>query len=238
MLEDAARTRHEPRVGDRSLDVREQIRACGVVPVVALGRAQDGPRLGAALGEAGLPCAEITLRTAAGIEAIALMRTALPDLLVGAGTVLSVDQAVRAIETGSTVHRESRALGRGRRRVHRPRHPGLPGGGHADRGHARARCRGHRAEVLPRRLRRRACPPQGAGWALPVRAVHPHRWHRSRRHRGIPGVAIGARRWRQLDGAPGAACRGGLGRRSRGWPRKRSPPSRRRRVPVARDRAS
>lgn len=101
MLEDAARTRHEPRVGDRSLDVREQIRACGVVPVVALGRAQDGPRLGAALGEAGLPCAEITLRTAAGIEAIALMRTALPDLLVGAGTVLSVDQAVRAIETGA-----------------------------------------------------------------------------------------------------------------------------------------
>jgi len=72
-----------------------------VVPVVAIGRAQDGPKLGAALRDAGLPCAEITLRTAAGIEAITLMRSAQPDLLVGAGTVLSVDQADRAIDAGA-----------------------------------------------------------------------------------------------------------------------------------------
>ena len=72
-----------------------------MVPVVAIGRAQDGPKLGAALRDAGLPCAEITLRTAAGIEAITLMRSAQPDLLVGAGTVLSVDQADRAIDAGA-----------------------------------------------------------------------------------------------------------------------------------------
>jgi 2-dehydro-3-deoxyphosphogluconate aldolase/(4S)-4-hydroxy-2-oxoglutarate aldolase len=83
------------------LDVRDRIRVCGVVPVVAIGRAQDGLALGAALRDAGLPCAEITLRTAAGIEAIGLMRAQQPDLLVGAGTVLSVDQADRAIDAGA-----------------------------------------------------------------------------------------------------------------------------------------
>jgi len=83
------------------LDVREQIRECGIVPVVAIGRAQDGPRLGVALIEGGLPCAEITLRTPAGIEAISLMRAAQPDLLVGAGTVLTTDQAARAIDAGA-----------------------------------------------------------------------------------------------------------------------------------------
>jgi 2-dehydro-3-deoxyphosphogluconate aldolase/(4S)-4-hydroxy-2-oxoglutarate aldolase len=83
------------------LDVRDRIRACGIVPVVAIARAQDGPTLGAALRDAGLPCAEITLRTAAGIEAIERMRAQLPDLLVGAGTVLSVGQADRAIDAGA-----------------------------------------------------------------------------------------------------------------------------------------
>lgn len=83
------------------MDVRDRIRVCGVVPVVAIGRAQDGPRLGAALTDAGLPCAEITLRTAAAIEAIELMRAAQPELLVGAGTVLSVEQADRAIDAGA-----------------------------------------------------------------------------------------------------------------------------------------
>ena len=83
------------------MDVREHIRTCGVVPVVAIASAQDAPRLGAALADAGLSCAEITLRTAAGIEAIELMRTARPDMVVGAGTVLSVDQAVHAIDAGA-----------------------------------------------------------------------------------------------------------------------------------------
>ena len=51
--------------------------------------------------DAGLMCAEITLRTAAGIEAMTLLRAAQPDLLVGAGTVVSVDQADRAIDAGA-----------------------------------------------------------------------------------------------------------------------------------------
>ena len=87
--------------GVRSLDVRDRIRVHGVVPVVAVGHAQDGSALGAALRDAGLSCAEITLRTPAGIEAIALMRAQQPDLLVGAGTVLSVEQADRAIDAGA-----------------------------------------------------------------------------------------------------------------------------------------
>jgi 2-dehydro-3-deoxyphosphogluconate aldolase/(4S)-4-hydroxy-2-oxoglutarate aldolase len=85
----------------RTLDVRERIRGWGVVPVVAIARAEDGPRLGAALVDGGLPCAEITLRTAAGLEAIMSMRSARPEMLVGAGTVLSVDQAAQAIDAGA-----------------------------------------------------------------------------------------------------------------------------------------
>ncbi len=83
------------------MDVRDRIRAAGVVPVVAIRRAADAPRLGAALADAGLPCAEITLRTPAGIEAIALLRAAQPALLVGAGTVLSVEQADQAMDAGA-----------------------------------------------------------------------------------------------------------------------------------------
>ncbi len=90
-----------PSSGDRSVDVRERIRQCGVIPVVAIGRAEDAPALGEALADAGLPCAEITLRTPAGLEAIRLLRQAQPGLLVGAGTVLSPDQASRAIDAGA-----------------------------------------------------------------------------------------------------------------------------------------
>ncbi len=83
------------------MDIRERIARCGVIPVVAIGRAEDAPDLGGALADAGLACAEVTLRTAAGLAAIRSMRTAHPDMLVGAGTVLNPDQAARAIDAGA-----------------------------------------------------------------------------------------------------------------------------------------
>jgi 2-dehydro-3-deoxyphosphogluconate aldolase / (4S)-4-hydroxy-2-oxoglutarate aldolase len=85
----------------QALDVRERIQASGVIPVVAIGRAEDALALGAALVDAGLPSAEVTLRTPAGLDAIRRMRSALPALLVGAGTVLTSDQAVSAIQAGA-----------------------------------------------------------------------------------------------------------------------------------------
>jgi 2-dehydro-3-deoxyphosphogluconate aldolase/(4S)-4-hydroxy-2-oxoglutarate aldolase len=74
----------------------------GIIPVVAIERAEDAKALGQALLAGGLPCAEITFRTAAAEEAIRSMATAFPEMLVGAGTVLSADQARRAVAAGAT----------------------------------------------------------------------------------------------------------------------------------------
>jgi 2-dehydro-3-deoxyphosphogluconate aldolase/(4S)-4-hydroxy-2-oxoglutarate aldolase len=79
----------------------EQIQALGVVPVVAIENATDAPQLGRALVAGGLPCAEITFRTAAAPEAIRLMAAECPDVLVGAGTVLTVVQAETAVANGA-----------------------------------------------------------------------------------------------------------------------------------------
>lgn len=82
------------------VDVLQRIGELGVVPVIAIDNAADAPKLGRALLDGGLPCAEITFRTAAAAEAIELMTAECPDVLVGAGTVMTVDQARRASEAG------------------------------------------------------------------------------------------------------------------------------------------
>jgi 2-dehydro-3-deoxyphosphogluconate aldolase/(4S)-4-hydroxy-2-oxoglutarate aldolase len=73
----------------------------GLVPVVVLKDAADAEPLGHALLVGGLPCAEITFRTAAAEAAIRAMTSALPELLVGAGTVLTVAQAETAMAAGA-----------------------------------------------------------------------------------------------------------------------------------------
>jgi 2-dehydro-3-deoxyphosphogluconate aldolase/(4S)-4-hydroxy-2-oxoglutarate aldolase len=82
------------------MDVLQRIGELGVVPVIAIDNAADAPKLGQALLEGGLPCAEITFRTAAAAEAISLMTAECPDVLVGAGTVMSVEQAEKAAAAG------------------------------------------------------------------------------------------------------------------------------------------
>ena len=79
----------------------ELIRKTGIVPVVVLDEAKDAKGLGQALAEGGLPCAEVTFRTAAAEEAIRIMSKEFPELLVGAGTVLTMDQAKRAVDAGA-----------------------------------------------------------------------------------------------------------------------------------------
>jgi len=74
-----------------------RLRRVGVVPVVALARAEDAGPMAEALLAGGLPCAEITVRTDAAAEAIETLRARHAEMLVGAGTVLSVDQADAAI---------------------------------------------------------------------------------------------------------------------------------------------
>lgn len=82
-------------------DVLEELGRLGVVPVVKIERSQDAVELGRALLAGGLPCAEITFRTAAAEEAIRRISSSLPEIIVGAGTVLSVDQADRAVSAGA-----------------------------------------------------------------------------------------------------------------------------------------
>ena len=66
--------------------VAEKIAELGVVPVVVLEDAKDAAPLAKALVEGGLPCAEVTFRTAAAEESIKLMTAEYPDMFVGAGT--------------------------------------------------------------------------------------------------------------------------------------------------------
>jgi 2-dehydro-3-deoxyphosphogluconate aldolase/(4S)-4-hydroxy-2-oxoglutarate aldolase len=82
-------------------DLLGELGHLGVVPVVKIERAGDAIGLGQALLEGGLPCAEITFRTAAAEEAIRRIASELPDVLVGAGTVLSQDQAEKAVAAGA-----------------------------------------------------------------------------------------------------------------------------------------
>jgi len=82
-------------------EVLKKIGELGLVPVVKIERADDALPLGKALIKGSLPVAEITFRTAAAEEAIAMLTRELPELLVGAGTVLTVDQAKSAVSAGA-----------------------------------------------------------------------------------------------------------------------------------------
>lgn len=73
----------------------------GVVPVATIDDAEAAPLLGRALLDGGLPCIEVTLRTAPGLSAIAALRETSPELLVGAGTVLTVEHAAAAVDAGA-----------------------------------------------------------------------------------------------------------------------------------------
>ena len=81
--------------------IEEQFHEYGVVPVVVLEDAKDALPLADALREGGLPCAEVTFRTEAAEESIRLMSEKYPEMLVGAGTVLTTTQVDRAVAAGA-----------------------------------------------------------------------------------------------------------------------------------------
>ena len=79
----------------------EQLGGYGIVPVVVLNDAKKALPLAKALCDGGLPCAEVTFRTDAAEESIRLMSREFPDMLIGAGTVLSTEQVDRAVAAGA-----------------------------------------------------------------------------------------------------------------------------------------
>lgn len=82
-------------------EVLAKIQKIGIVPVVVLDDAKDAAPLAKALCDGGLPCAEVTFRTAAAEESIRIMSEQFPQMLVGAGTVLTTEQVDRAVAAGA-----------------------------------------------------------------------------------------------------------------------------------------
>ena len=82
-------------------DVSAKIAELKLVPVVKIEKAEDALALGQALLTGGLPLAEITFPTARPEEAIRIFDRDLPDMLIGAGTVLTVDNVKRAVDAGA-----------------------------------------------------------------------------------------------------------------------------------------
>ncbi len=82
------------------MDIMKQMEQLGVVPVVVLDEVKHAVPLARAMQAGGVPCAEVTLRTAAGLGSIEAMAQ-LGDILVGAGTVVTLDQCRDALSAGA-----------------------------------------------------------------------------------------------------------------------------------------
>ncbi len=83
------------------MTLEQRLAQIKIVPVIAINHAQQALPLAKVLMENGLPCAEITFRTEAAQEAIRLMRDAYPEMLIGAGTVLTTAQVDQAQQAGA-----------------------------------------------------------------------------------------------------------------------------------------
>ncbi len=81
-------------------DIFERIGEYGIVPLVTLDDPNDAVPLARALVEGGIPIAEVTFRTAAGGESIKRMAKEVPEIIVGSGTVHTVDQAKETVDNG------------------------------------------------------------------------------------------------------------------------------------------
>ena len=79
----------------------ESLGETGIVPVIKIDNAVDAVPLAKAIEAGGIPCVEITFRTAAAEDAIRRIAGELPGTLVGAGTVLTVEQLDRALDAGA-----------------------------------------------------------------------------------------------------------------------------------------
>ena len=81
--------------------ILNRIRLTGIIPVVKLEDAGDAVPLARALVSGGLPAAEITFRTSVASEAIRRITFELPEMLIGAGTVLTCEQVTQAVNAGA-----------------------------------------------------------------------------------------------------------------------------------------
>ncbi len=78
-----------------------KISEIGIVPVIKIDDASKTVGLAKALCEGGLPCAEITFRTDAAVEAIKIFKNNFPEMIIGAGTILTIEQVKLAVAAGA-----------------------------------------------------------------------------------------------------------------------------------------
>jgi 2-dehydro-3-deoxyphosphogluconate aldolase/(4S)-4-hydroxy-2-oxoglutarate aldolase len=81
--------------------ILKEIESYGIVPVIVIDDADNAVPLSEALIEGGLPVAEVTFRTTAARESIERIVKTFPEMLIGAGTVLSIDQVKSAVDAGA-----------------------------------------------------------------------------------------------------------------------------------------
>ena len=88
-------------MSNKPMPIFENLSRFGVVPVIAIDDASAALGLADALAAGGLPVAEITFRTAAAAEVMKRIVAQRPDMIVGAGTVLTADNLKRAVDSGA-----------------------------------------------------------------------------------------------------------------------------------------
>ena len=83
------------------MEVIKKMEKVKIIPVAVIEDSENAIPLGKALLDAGLPVVEVTFRTEAAAESISILRKEFPDMLVGAGTVLKIEQVKAAVDAGS-----------------------------------------------------------------------------------------------------------------------------------------
>lgn len=86
---------------EKFTEIYNRIGKAAIIPVIKLERVEEAVPLARSLLAGGIPVAEVTFRTSAAVEGIAAIRREVPQMLVGAGTVLTTDQANAAIQAGA-----------------------------------------------------------------------------------------------------------------------------------------
>ena len=94
-------TANAPLLHPSRADVLSRMTSTRIVPVIVIDDPADAVPLATALADGGLPCAEITFRTAGALEALRRIRDERPSMLAGAGTVLTPKQAADARGAGA-----------------------------------------------------------------------------------------------------------------------------------------
>ncbi len=170
------------------MQISEQIFKIGIIPVIAIDDADKAVPLACALVKGDLPAAEVTFRTAAGEEAIRRIAAEVPEVLVGAGTVLNLEQCDRALAAGAKF---IVSPGYNEALVAHCQEKGvlvLPGCVNASDMTRAANAGLEYVKFFPRRAVRRCQRHQGPGPRVPQAELHAHRRREHQEPDGLPGL--------------------------------------------------